>query len=203
MLGMERALVKAGYKTLNLSYPSTRLNLLDSSAHVARQIEAARLYDTFAATHFVAHSLGGLVTQCYLQNLEEKDRHNIGRVVMLGTPNKGSEVAEYIKNFPPYRWMFGPVGQELSMDSRKVGLAHPFYQSGIIAGNVGWPYFLSNILVSYKGNAHDGRVSVENTKLPRMTDHITLSLTHGLMCWSRTAQDQTIYFLNNGVFQHE
>ena len=35
------------------------------------------------------------------------------RVVMLGPPNGGSEVADLLKNVAPYRAFYGPAGQQL------------------------------------------------------------------------------------------
>lgn len=202
MMGMARALDKAGFHTINVSYPSTRLNLTDLALLVGRKIGEAGVHGGHKL-HFVTHSLGGLVAQKYLETLEEGPRQQIGRVVMLGTPNQGNEVADYMEHFPPYRWLFGPVGQELTTATRSASLSQPFYETGIIAGTVRWPYPIANAFIDRDGAAHDGRVTVDSTKTPWMTDHVTLPITHGLMAWFAAAQTQTIHFLNNGVFSHE
>ena len=66
----------------------------------------------FAATtdgpiHFVGHSMGGLLTRVYLARYRPA---RLGRVVMLGTPNGGSELADLLKGLAIYRAFYGPAG---------------------------------------------------------------------------------------------
>ncbi len=61
--------------------------------------------------HVVTHSMGGLLARSYLT------RHRpaaLGRVVMLGPPNGGSEVADLLVRTALYRRMFGPAGAQLT-----------------------------------------------------------------------------------------
>lgn len=58
----------------------------------------------------MAHSLGGIVIRQYLS---QHSVTNIGRIVMLGPPNKGSEVVDKIGHMTLYQWINGPVGQQL------------------------------------------------------------------------------------------
>lgn len=203
MVGISAFLCKNGYKASAISYPSTRLNLEGLAAYVGGKLEKKRIWETEGKIHFVAHSLGGLVTQKYLETLPEDKRHRIGRVVMLGTPNKGSEVADYLQHFPPYQWVFGPAGFELTTSARKNAVEKPFYETGIIAGTTGWPYALTNLLVPWNGLAHDGRVTVESTKTEWMKDHLIMPITHSFMPWSGKINKQVKNFLENGVFIHE
>src|SRR5258708_3304648 len=62
------------------------------------------------SVHFVCHSMGGLLARVYLARYRPK---RLGRVVMLGTPNGGSEIADRVKNFGAYRAFFRPAGQQL------------------------------------------------------------------------------------------
>jgi hypothetical protein len=47
----------------------------------------------------------------------------------------------------------------------------------------------------------DGKVTVENTKLDGMSDHITLPTTHPMMMRNRKVINQVIHFLKNGNFE--
>mgnify|MGYP006280716843 CR=1 FL=1 len=144
--------------------------------------------------------MGGLVlhrvlTQYSPAPLEAEDR--LGRVVMLAPPFGGSEVADTLAALPPYRWIYGPAGQDLTTAARQGSTQIISYDLGIIAGTRGWPYFISAHLFD---GPHDGRVSVESTKEVEYTDHITLPATHTFIMERRDVHEQIVHFLENGEF---
>jgi pimeloyl-ACP methyl ester carboxylesterase len=192
---MQAALEASGFTALNLDYPSRRKSLEALAEEIHPDIER------FAggiegSLHFVGHSMGGLLTRVYLA------RHRpirLGRVVMLGTPNSGSEIADRLKNFLPYRLFFGPAGQQLGTqrDTALQALFPPAdYPVGIIAGNRSI-YPLSSLFLP---KPHDGRVSVANTRLDGMVDHIVLAAPHPLLPENDIAVEATIAFLRDGKF---
>ena len=109
---LHRALQQAGFATLNLDYPSRRkpLDLLAEHIHPAVVDFAER---NAAPIHFVGHSMGGLLARVYVAKYRPAQ---LGRVVMLGTPNGGSEVADLLKGLSLYRSFFGPAGLQLTTD---------------------------------------------------------------------------------------
>jgi pimeloyl-ACP methyl ester carboxylesterase len=191
---MQRAIDAGGFATLNVGYASRakRLEHLAEDIHPAVAGFAERLD---GATHFVCHSMGGLLARAYLTRYRPE---RLGRVVMIGTPNGGSEIADRLKNFIGYRMYFGPAGQQLvtAPDAATRALLAPVnYPVGIIAGNR--TIDPSSILLP---RPNDGRVSVENTRLVGMADHIVIGTSHPLLIRHRVAIDQTIAFLRNGRF---
>ena len=97
----------------------------------------------------------------------------LGRVVMLGTPNGGSEIADRLKHIAAYRAFFGPAGQQLGTqrDAAIEALFPPVdYPVGIIAGDRSIDPIRSALLPK----PHDGRVSVANTRLDGMADHVVI-----------------------------
>src|SRR6185369_12329883 len=101
---VEKALLACGFATLNLDYASRRKPLEALAADIHPDITA------FARTiggplHFVAHSMGGLLTRVYVARYRPAA---LGRVVMLGTPNGGSEVADLLQGLWVYRAFYGP-----------------------------------------------------------------------------------------------
>ena len=192
---MQTAIEGEGYATLNLGYASRRkaLEALAEDIHPAIERFAESIE---GSVHFVCHSMGGLLARVYLAKYRPQ---HLGRVVMLGTPNGGSEIADRLKNFLPYRAFFGPAGQQLGTQRDAdidTLLARVDYPVGIIAGNRSVDPTSSLLLPK----PHDGRVSVENTKLDGMTDHIVIGTSHPWLPGNRVAIAQTIAFLRDGEF---
>lgn len=192
---MERALQRAGFATLNLDYASRKLELetLAESIHPA----VDRFAETIGPLHFVTHSMGGLLARIYLAKHRPS---RLQRVVMLGTPNGGSEVADLLKDLSPYRAFYGPAGQQCGTRQAEClrGLPSPDYAVGIVAGNRTIDPFASFFIVP---RPNDGRVSVNSTMLEGMTDHIVIRTTHSGLLTSRHAIEQTIAFLREGRFE--
>jgi pimeloyl-ACP methyl ester carboxylesterase len=192
---MQRALEAAGYATLNLGYASRRkgLQALAEDIHPAVELFADGLT---GSVHFVCHSMGGLLARVYLAKYRPQ---RLGRVVMLGTPNAGSEIADLLKNLAPYRALFGPAGQQLV--TRRDAATHALlpavdYPVGIIAGNRSI-YPITAVLLP---RPHDGRVSVANTKLDGMVDHVVIPTAHPWLVRNERAIEQTLAFLKGGKF---
>jgi len=123
----------------------------------------------------------------------------LGRVVMLGTPNSGSEIADRLGHFRPYRAFFGPAGQQLGTQRNEAvnALFPPInYPVGIIAGNRS----IDPVAGTMLPKPHDGRVSVENTKLDGMADHVVVAASHPWLVRNSVAIGQTIAFLRDGRF---
>jgi pimeloyl-ACP methyl ester carboxylesterase len=199
MYFVEHALKKEGYETLNISYPSLSKGIDALSDFIHERLEMAEIWDKNHKINFVTHSMGGIVTSHYLNKYEDSiEKEYVGRVVMIAPPNKGSEIADLLKDFTPYKKLFGPAGQELTTSHREKNIKKPYYEVGVIAGTRGWPYMLGN--VSIKG-AHDGRVALERTKMEGMRDHVALPATHSFIAWKPSVHQQIIRFLENGSFK--
>ena len=193
---LERSLQQAGFATLNLDYASRRkpLEALAEDIHP----EVGAFAEACAGPiHFVTHSMGGLLARVYLA------RHRparLGRVVMLGTPNGGSEVANLLKSFPLYRAFYGPAGQQLTTrgDAALASLPSIDYPVGVVAGVRTLDPIASYFILP---RPNDGRVSVQSSKLDRMTDHVTVKTPHNGLVRHAAATAQTIAFLRAGRFE--
>lgn len=193
-------LQRAGYDTLNITYPSTKLSLDDIADWLHDRHLRPHLWDAYSKIHFVTHSMGGLVARRYLNKFRDiLPADKIGRVVMLGTPNGGSEITDALQKFPPYKWMFGPAGLELSTTVQADSKDIAFFDVGVIAGTAGWLYPISGLF--FKGK-HDGRVAVERTKLTGMKDHMVIRSSHTLMIYRRRVHQEIIHFLKHGKFKN-
>ena len=183
-----------GYRTLDLKYPSTRKSIGDIAEHIHPEI--SRYAESVAGrVHFVGVSMGGLVLRAYLHRFRPQ---NLGRVVMIGPPNQGSELADFLKGWWLYRKVYGPAGQQLVTQFKDAeelfGAVN--YELGVIAGNRTLDPVASYII----GKPNDGRVSIESTRLHGMKDHIIVSANHTFFATNRRAWQQTLHFLKQGQF---
>ncbi len=197
MIRMGQSLTQAGYKVLNMEYPSRSATIDKLSDDAIGRAVADCEKNKATKINFVTHSLGGILVRSYLS------RHtipNLGRVVMLGPPNQGSEVVDKIGSTWWFRLANGPAGSELGTgpDSTPNMLGPADFCLGIIAGDrsINW----INSLLFIKG-PNDGKVSVEKTKLGGMADHLVVHATHPLLMRNKTVIKQTVLFLKNGCFQ--
>ncbi len=190
---LAKALSDSGYYTINDGYPSTsdKIHKLAENA-IAKAVTKC---PEGATIHFVTHSMGGILVRQYMQLNTIK---NIGRVVMLGPPNKGSHVVDRLHDVPGFSLINGPAG--LQLGTGELGIPNQLgpanFEVGIIAGTRSINLILSTMLP----NPDDGKVSVENTRLEGMSDHILLPVTHSFMMKNKGVISQVIYFLRHGVF---
>lgn len=145
--------------------------------------------------HFVGHSMGGLIARAVIARLRPE---KMGRVVMIGTPNGGSELADFCAARSALRPILGRA--EPALVTRRdhpaiAALARPDYPVGVIAGNRPLPGIL-RLLPS----PHDGKVSVAATHLDGEADHIILPVSHVLMPFDREVGTQALNFLKQGSF---
>lgn len=190
------SLQAAGYKVINIGYPSTRKSIEELSEPTIA--EAVAQCSAKTALHFVTHSMGGILVRHYLQNHSVA---NLKRVVMLGPPNQGSEVVDKLKHLWLFKLINGPAGCQLGTigNSLPARLGPADYEVGVIAGNRSINPLLSLLLPK----PNDGKVSVQNTRLAGMTDFIQLPVTHTFMMNQKIVIDQVIFFLHHGKFNQQ
>ena len=194
MSKLAESLSGEGYAVINQGYDSTHHDIPTLAMNVVSQ--TLKQCDTYKKVHFVTHSLGGILVRYYLQH---ENINRLRRVVMLGPPNKGSQVVDSLRNMPGFRWVNGPAGMQLGTTSDGVpSLLGPVtFDLGVIAGTRS----VNLILSSYLPNPDDGKVSVENTKVKGMNDHISMPVTHTFMMRNKNVIKQVLYYLGTGHFK--
>ena len=191
---MQQRLSKSGFHVVNLGYPSRKYPIEILAEKAIKP--ALDKCSTGATVNFVTHSLGGILVRQYLSI---KEIPKLGRVVMLGPPNKGSEVVDKLGAMPGFHFVNGDAGLQLGTGHLSVpnSLGPANFDLGIIAGNRSINWILSSLIP----NADDGKVSLERTKLEGMNDHLEMPVTHPFMMRNDRVISQVIYYLKNGEFE--
>ncbi|MGI2262015.1 esterase/lipase family protein [Candidatus Cardinium hertigii] len=87
--GLEKFIKSQGFSTLNVNYPSKKYTI-EELIHT----KISNHFNEYKIISFVGFSMGGLIIRAYLSRYKIL---NLGKVIMIGTPNNGSEVADFFK----------------------------------------------------------------------------------------------------------
>jgi oligosaccharide 4-alpha-D-glucosyltransferase len=196
MTKMATALAEAGYVVLNVDYSSRAAPLPELAQSVIPRALADPSIQDAATIHFVTHSLGGILVRQYLA---ANTLARLGRVVMLGPPNQGSEVVDALGDLALFEAIHGPGGRQLGTapDSVPNQLGPVHFEVGVIAGDRSINWINSLMMIA---GADDGKVSVERTKVAGMADHLVIHATHPYLMRNKKAIRATIQFLRTGRF---
>jgi hypothetical protein len=195
MRPMAKALHEAGFTTANVDYPSQAGTVQEiAPLAVGTGLEECR---NSGATkiHFVTHSLGGILIR--YQN-EYAPIPDLGRVVMLGPPNQGSEIIDRTRDWPGFNMLAGDAGAQLGTGAESVPLqlGPVDFELGVIAGTGTINVFSSAMLP----NPDDGKVSVASTQVEGMNDFLIVGNSHRYITRSDVVFRNTESFLRSGQF---
>jgi pimeloyl-ACP methyl ester carboxylesterase len=195
MRPLEQYLNKAGYRVYNFPYDSTAKSPEALVDELGSRVDAC--CTEAPALHFVGHSLGGILIRAYLA---ENTPPNVGRVVMLAPPNRGSEIIDRLGDSSIFQWAMGPSALQLGTGAESLPnrLPAPNVELGVIAAT-GSVNPIGSIVIP---NEDDGMVSLESTKVDGMTDFLVVSNSHAFIMRSDEVGRQVVHFLQSGHFQH-
>lgn len=188
MLYLARALAGHGFAPRTIGYFSA----LDEFEHNAARVARAIAESPGERLHIVGHSLGGLVA---LRALARRPDRRVRRLVMLGSP-----IADCLsgRRMARMRFLAPLLGTTRTLWSDMPPLdIPPGVEAGAIAGTR--RFGLGSIVLRLPGPS-DGVVRVEETRHPRLADHVVMPVAHSEMLVSRAVAMQVASFLRNGRF---
>lgn len=197
MIPLQKTLEKTGFKTVNISYPSTR-HTIETLAlkYVDIALKQALAFGS-EKIHFVTHSMGAILLRYYL-NQHHIDK--LGRIVMLSPPNQGSEIADKLSSWTIYKLVNGPAGLQLGTgpESLPKQLGPTQHDIGIITGDRSYNPLLSCLLTG----PNDGKVTVESARLTGMSDFLVVPRSHSFIMNSEQVKQCVIAYLQTGNFHN-
>ena len=198
MSRIKSAIDAAGLTALRFDYPSTQVPIVESAGYLRRVIDG--MGPEVTKIHVVVHSMGGLVMRTYLREAGDEVDPRLGRMVMIGVPNKGANLADMFGGLGLFNLIFGPAGRELSEGDAGVAAAlpTPAFEFAVIAGSRGTEAGF-NLLVP---GDDDGTVAVNSTRLPGACDFMAVRGLHSTLMYQQTVVDATVRFLETGCL-HE
>lgn len=187
---LARRLRVCGFDVALFSYPSVTLTL-DQNVRCLERFVASH---PAPQTHFVGHSLGGLVVLSFLAGAP---RASVGRVVLLGSPCNGCSAADQLSLTRSGRLLLGHALRQWRIEDGVAVTSR--IQVGAIAGT--HRLGIGTLLVRLTA-PNDGVVTIDETRISGLTDHITLPVTHSGMIVSGRVAQQVCSFLRSGTFSH-
>jgi len=147
-------------------------------------------------THMVGHSLGGVLTLHMLRHYPDAP---VGRVVCLGPPLTDSAASRRLARSG---WSARILGKTLSRAVLREPLVRwsGSQEVGVVAGTLSLGL---GAVIAKLPAPNDGVVCVSETRLPGVTDHIELPVSHTGLVLSQSVAQQTHHFLRNGRFRRE
>lgn len=190
---LEWRLNEEGYKTHNFFYPSTEKSIREHGEDLAIWLKAQTKKDTIL---LITHSMGNLVAREMHHSHPEIP---IYRWLMIAPPNQGAQSADLWSKIPFYRWWADTPGQELRLTNKQASykqLPPPRCEFAIIAGGLKNDIGFSLLL----DGDDDGKVRVEETKLPGYTDFMIIPQVHTGLLFSKDTFEQADHFFRTGRF---
>ncbi len=188
-----KALEASGYRVVEVNYPSTRITIAEAAQGLRSVITSQQ---TSKPIHLVGHSLGGVI--CRAAACVEPVDPRVKRLVMLGSPNYGAELADKLQHVPFFDKIVGPVGDQLltSPDSFVSQLGAPPVEFGVIAGAKGDGKGYSSTIPG----DDDGTVSLKSAVLEGAADVFILQEMHAMLLYDVRSLEATSRFLKSGRF---
>jgi hypothetical protein len=176
------------------SYSSVGANATTNARALGEFLTAIRAN----SLHLVGHSLGGvMIVKLFEEDAGIHARLPPGRIVLLGSPLRGSRTAQNLARLPFGRTIMGSsVAEELLAPRERRW--NGSRDLGVIAGDLGLGL---GRLVGTLGGPSDGTVLIDETLIDGAADRVVLRVSHTGMLFSAAVAREAGAFLRAGRFQ--
>ncbi len=198
---LRRRLSRAlGAETCVFSYSSVGAGITENAAALGRYLSTIQA----DILHLVAHSMGGLVIlELFDQGFAAQGAREgspalpPGRIVLTGSPVRGSRSAARLARLPLGQALLGRTAREVLLMPRERRWSRE-RDLGVIAGDLSVGV---GRLLGRMDAPSDGTVLVEETDLPGATAQLRLPVSHTGLVFSAEVARQVAAFLRDGRFE--
>jgi pimeloyl-ACP methyl ester carboxylesterase len=196
MTGSEMSLLKRRLRVHGLGAHQFRYRMLTKSLDHNRELLKSFIekHNGGGNLHIVGHSLGGVLA---LQTLRAYPELPVETVICLGSPLVDSAAGRRVSGVAAGRAILGRTLPEAIFDEPLSGWSGP-QKVGVIAGSRG--FGLGN-MVTIMPKPNDGVVTVAETRLAGIDDHLELPLGHTALILSAEVAKQCHWFMMHGQFK--
>ena len=134
--------------------------------------------------------MGGILIRALLNKYKFA---KLGKVVFIGSPHLGSEVADFVVKISLLAKIFGPALHQLTtncVNTQQI-MGEPYYEFGCIAGNRHIDPFGSYLIKQ----SNDGKVSVQSSLLQGSKYNVILPYTHVMLIFRKKVWEHVLHFI--------
>lgn len=195
MTGVEMSLLKHrlrndGFHVVQFRYRMLARSLDHNCERLRKLIEQHK----DKQLHLLGHSLGGVLA---LQTLQRYPDLPIDKVVCLGSPLLDSSAGRRLVRFPPGRAMLGKTLPEAVFEQPLESWSG-LQVVGVIAGTRALGL---GRLITTLPRPNDGMVTLAETCLPGIHDHLEINVGHTALVLSKPVAAQCTWFFKHGAFK--
>ncbi|GEM76187.1 esterase/lipase family protein [Vibrio sagamiensis] len=189
MLPLSHQLQKLGYDTKIISYNTVSINEEAVFENIDKQLKEG------AANVLIGHSLGGLLIKRYLAD-RKPSQERVSHVITMGSPLRGASIVSRLQ----FLGLDAFLGNSPQHGLKEHCDQWNFTQKlGCIAGTNA--FGARSLFMRNDRTPSDGTVTVDETKLDGMQDHLEVPHTHTSLIYSNQVPKQIDHFIKTNHFK--
>ncbi|GAB2651926.1 esterase/lipase family protein [Vibrio panuliri] len=189
MQPLSHKLRKFGYDTQVITYNTVAID----KSRVFKKID--QVLSAEQPNILVGHSLGGLIIKAYLAE-RKPSTETISHVIAIGSPIKGASIVARMQQLGIDRMLGNSPQHGLNLHDDQWQFPQKL---GCIAGTL--PVGARALLMMDSRILSDGTVTVDETKIDGMADHICTPSSHTSLIYNSFVPKQIDYFIQHNCFE--
>ncbi|MCB0352119.1 MAG: alpha/beta hydrolase [Bdellovibrionales bacterium] len=186
---LARRFREEGFHTPFFSYSPRRNNVSQCA-----ELLVDYLRERDSSVSIVCFSLGGVICAEMIGTYQEFAMNAVHRVVFLGSPINGSELAKKVSRIPGSGLIFGKCFLDLANSQEFLP------QSSATVGMIAGKSSFARVCNPFLKEENDILVQLRETQSEALTEHVSVDTNHWALPLRKDAHDLCIRFIKTGSF---